>query len=168
MATKIVLLPGATLPPLLANPAGYASAAGTNSPVEFLTFDAATEQSAFWAFIMPSDYAGGDITVTFLWNAASGTANGVVWGASLLAVTPNTDSGSIEAESFGTEDVSAADTHLGTTAKRLHSISCTLTGAELDSVAAGDWCQFRARRKVADAADTMTGNAQLVAVELAY
>lgn len=167
-ATKISGTPGSALPPTNSNPAQYVCRAGTNSPVEYLAYDASTSESAFWQFYMPSDYAGGDLICTVVWNAESGTSNGVVWGVSILADTPNTDTGSWEAESFGTEDTSAADTHLGTTAKRVHSISCTLTGAELDSVAAGDVVILRIARKTADGNDTMTGDANLIAWEIQY
>lgn len=166
MADKLIFYPSSALPPLLANSAQYVSVAGTNAPVEYMAYDTTTEEHRCWGFNMPADYAGGDITVTIRWNAASATSGNVVWGVALLATTPNTDSGSWQAEGFGTEDVSADDTHLGTTALRVHSISCTLTGAELDSAAAGDECVIKIARKVAS--DNMTGDAQLISFTLAY
>lgn len=169
VATKVTGSPSSALPPLGANSAQLVAAAGTNAPVEYMAYDASTSESRCWQIdSMPSDYTGGDITVIVKWNAASATSGNVVWGVSLLATTPNSDSGSWEAESFGTEDVSAADTHLGTTAARVHAISCTLTGAELDAIAAGDVGILRIARKTADGGDTMAGDAQIISWELQY
>ena len=89
----------------------------------------------------------------------------MVWGVSLAAITPNTDTQDVETKAFDTEET-VADTHLGTTGQRLHSIALTLT--ETDAVAAGDDVTLRLARKVADASDTMTGDAQVTAVIVEY
>ena len=90
---------------------------------------------------------------------------GVVWGVSLAAITPNTDSQDIETKAFDTEET-VADTHLGTTGQRLHSVSLTLT--ETDAVAAGDDVTLRLARKTADGSDDMAGDAQVVRVIVEY
>lgn len=146
------------------NPATFFGAAGTNFPVESLAFDAATEETCYFPF-QAINYGSGNITAKIEWYAASASSGGVTWGCSLAAITPNTDTQDIETKAFATENT-AADSHLGTTGKRLHEISCTISN--LDSVANGDWCMLRVARKVADANDTMTGDALLTSIILEY
>ena len=146
------------------NYAQFKSVAGTNFPVNSLAFDASTSETVYFRF--PAfDYGSGDWTVTVYWYADTASSGGVVWGVSLAAITPNTDSQDIETKAFDTEET-VADTHLGTTGQRLHSIALTLT--ETDAVAAGDDVTLRLARKVADASDTMTGDAQVTAVIVEY
>ena len=144
--------------------AQFLTAAGTNFPVESLAFDASTEEAVYFKFVA-LDYGTGNITVTVRWYADTATSGGVVWGASMLAITPNTDTQDIETDAFQTE-ATAADTHLGTTGQRLHSVDVTITAT--DSVAASDYCVLKLARKVADASDTMTGDALVVEVIVSY
>lgn len=140
---------------------------GTNFPVEYLAYDASTEEAAYWSFKLPTGYTG-DITVKIVWNAASATSGDVKWGASLAAYTPDTDTGSWEAKAFAAE-TTVTDTQLGTTAARLMTCSIVITGASLDSAAVGDICILKIARKAADGADTMTGDANLAEqIELSW
>lgn len=140
---------------------------GTNFPViGARSFDGSSTERIFLKF-MPYNYGSGDITVTIHWYAASATTGGVTWECALAAMTPNTDSGSVEAKAFATV-ATATDTHLGTTAKRPMSVDVTLTGAALDSVAAGDLAWLRVSRLPTDGGDTMSGDAVLVGVDVSY
>lgn len=163
VGNKIVFKPeSASFPSSAA--AQFLTAAGTNFPVESLAFDASTEEAVYFKFVA-LDYGTGNITVTVRWYADTATSGGVVWGASMLAITPNTDTQDIETDAFQTE-ATAADTHLGTTGQRLHSVDVTITAT--DSVAASDYCVLKLARKVADASDTMTGDALVVEVIVSY
>lgn len=142
----------------------YKSVAGTNFPVESLAFDAATEETCY--FVFPAiNYGSGNVTARVKWYADTASANGVTFGASLAAITPNTDSTDIETKAFATE-VNGSDTHLGTTGQRLHEFTIDIN--QLDSLAAGDWVALRLARKVADGSDTMTGDCCLVEVDVEY
>ena len=99
------------------------------------------------------------------WYADSASANGVAFGASLAAVTQNTDTTDIETKAFATE-VIASDTHLGTTGQRLHSFDIVVTN--LDSIASGDDVTLRLRRAPSDGGDTMTGDAIVTRVTVSY
>lgn len=146
------------------NPAAIVETQGTNFPVNGLAFDTSTQESAFFKFLA-QNYGSGDITVTVLWYADTASANGVAFGVSLAALTPNTDSQDIETKAFDTE-VIGTDTHLGTTGQRLHSFDITLN--ETDNLANGDLCFLRVRRVPANAGDTMAGDAIVVGIRLAY
>ena len=146
------------------NPATFKAVAGSNFPVESLAFDATTEETCYFTFPALS-YGSGNITVRINWYADTATAEDVVFGCSLAAITPNTDTQDIETDAFATE-TTGTDAHLGTTGQRLHEM--TVTVSNLDSVAAGDWCVLRLARKVGDAADDMTGDALVVLVTVEY
>jgi hypothetical protein len=146
------------------NPAAPVQFAGTNFPVPGLAFDASTQETAYFRFPALS-YGSGNVSVEVQWYADSATANGVTFGASLAAITPNTDTQDIETKAFATENT-ASDTHLGTTGQRLHSF--TITVSNLDSVASGDDLTLRLRRVPADGSDTMTGDCIVTRVIVSY
>lgn len=146
------------------NPAAPVLTQGTNFPVSGLAFDATTQEAAFFEFPALS-YGSGNVTVTVEWYADSASANGIVFGASLAAITPNTDSQDVETKAFATENT-ASDTHLGTTGQRLHTFDITVSN--LDSIAAGDAVWLRLRRVPADGSDTMTGDAIVTRMIVSY
>lgn len=137
---------------------------GTNAPVYGLAYDAASDEAAFWLFRAVS-YGSGNLTVTVDWYADTATSGDVIWGAQLAAITPDTDSQDVETKALATANT-VTDTHLGTTGQRLHRASITVSN--LDSLAANDDVWLRIYRDADAAGDTMTGDAVLVSVGIAY
>lgn len=137
---------------------------GTNFPVSRLLYDAAVDEGAFW-FLEATNYGAGNITVDLIWYATNATTGVVRWGVSIAAITPDSDSQDVETKALATEQT-VDDTHLGTTSKRLHK--ATITVSNLDSVAAGDWVVIRVRRIGSNGADTMANDVALAQVRLAY
>jgi hypothetical protein len=138
---------------------------GTNFPLTGqYAFDGTSTERLFLRF-QALNFGSGSITVTIGWYAATATTGGVVWESAIAAMTPNTDTTSWETKGFATVNT-ATDTHLGTTAQRPHSID--ITASNTDSLAANDWVVLRISRLPADAGDTMSGDAVLVSVDLAY
>lgn len=147
-----------------ANPGAPFLIQGTNFPVSGLAFDAATEETVYFKF--PAiNYGSGNLTLDVEWYADSASSGDVMFGASVAAITPNTDSQDAETKAFATQNTNT-DTHLGTTGQRLHTMSITISN--LDSIAAGDACWLRFRRVAADGADTMTGDAIVTRLKLSY
>lgn len=144
--------------------AQYIVVAGTNFPLESLGFDAATEESAYFACDAVR-YGSGNVNVKVRWYADTASTGGVAFGASLAAITPNSDTQDIETDAFATEVV-GTDTHLGTTGQRLHELAIDV--GQLDSLAADDWCMVRLARKVDNAGDTMAGDARVIEVRVEY
>jgi hypothetical protein len=164
MATvKTQLTPMAFIP-ATSNGASIKVAPGTNFPVPSLAFDASTAETVYAVF-RASSYGSGNITCTLNWYADTASSGGVVWGASIAVITPDSDTQDIETKAFATENT-VADTHLGTTGQRLHT--CAITISNLDSVAGDDYVALKLRRLTADASDDMTGDALLTMVELSY
>lgn len=145
------------------NPAQPVEVQGTNFPVPGLAFDDTTQETVY-LFFRAINYGSGNLTVTLDWYADTAASGNVGFGASLAAITPNTDTQDIETKAFATENT-ATDAHLGTTNQRLHTFDIAVSN--LDSVAAGDWCCLRLRRDPATSGD-MTGDAIIVGVTLSY
>jgi hypothetical protein len=147
--------------------APYDNVNGSNSPLGRLLYDAAATESAFWRWQAVA-YGSGDITVGLVWtSAASATTGTVRWEVAMAAITPETDSQDVETDGLATA-ITVDDAHLGTTAKRLMLATAVLTGASLDSVAAGDHCVLKVSRIGGNGADTLVGDAALVEVRLSY
>lgn len=139
-------------------------ASGTNLAAFSLAFDPTTINEAFWCFPMIR-YGSGNLTLEIYWYATSATTGTVRWGAAISAITADTDTQDILTDAFATE-LTVDDAHLGTTARRLHK--ATITISNLDSVANGDVVVLRLRRVANHANDTMTGYANLRMMVLSY
>jgi len=137
---------------------------GTNFPFAALVFDQSTDKTCYF-FFESTAYASGNVTARIKWEAASGTSGDVIWAGQLACITANTDTQDIETKAFATA-TTVTDSHLGTTAKRLHEI--TLTLSNLDSIAAGDWVVLKFYRDADAAGDTLAADARLIALQVEY
>ncbi len=137
---------------------------GTNFPVTGLRYDASTAESAFWK-VDPFNYASGNITCEVIWYAENATSGDVVWDVQIAAITPNTDSQDVTTKALATANT-VTDSHLGTTGKRVHS--ATVTISNLDSIAVGDVVWVKITRDTTDAADTMANDCWLLQARLTY
>lgn len=135
------------------------SAAGTNMTVKSLAFDAAAIEAAQWSLAALLGYGSGNLTVKVRWYADTATSNAVVWGVSIMAVTPG-DAQDAETEAWATE--ATATGSASATAQAIVETSVTVTS--LDSLAALDLFRLRLRRLATDGSDTMAGDAQVVGV----
>lgn len=141
--------------------ANYATFDTRNSrPV--LDFDTTTQEAAIFTGILPSDYAGGGITVT-LWCALSTATSGTLgWDVAI----ERTDAGGldIDADSFATAQTITAAAVPGTSGQVMVMSVNIANGADMDSVAPGELFRLRVRRDVAN--DTAAGDAELLRVAI--
>lgn len=137
---------------------------GTNIPVRGLAFDQTTEEAVFF-HARAIKYGSGNLNFDIDWYAASGTSGGVVWGVQIAAITANTDTQDIETDALATI-ATTATTHLGTTAKRLHRT--TVTVSSLDSLAVDDFILIRLARVAANGSDTLAADAICTLVTMSY
>jgi hypothetical protein len=142
----------------------FSNVLGTNFPVSGLSFDAATDEFAYWKW-QAINYGSGNLTLNLYWYADSASSGDVIWDATIAAITANTDSQDVETKAFATL-TSVTDSHLGTTGQRVHL--CTITISNLDSLAADDLCWLRISRDANNGSDTMTGDAILLLAHLTY
>jgi hypothetical protein len=149
--------------PALANepPASAFATLDTRNSHPVLDFDAGTDESAVFRGVLPSAYAGGGLNVKLIWAATSATAGNVLWYVGMERIPAG--SLDIDADSFGTgnSSVVATDSVSGETTETTITLS---SGAQMDSTAAGEMFRLVVIRDANNASDTMTGDAELLAV----
>lgn len=130
----------------------------TRNNIPVLDFDDTTEESAVFLGIIPEAASlGSGLIVKIHWTATSATSGDCRWGAQIQRNTTDLDSDSFDTATEGTSTTNGTSGIITVT-------SLTLTN--IDSVAAGDSFRLKIYRDVTDAADTMAGDAELVAVEV--
>lgn len=127
-----------------------------------LDFDASTEESVYFEDVLPRHYGGSGLSVNVTWMATSATTATVVWGSSIERQDSGTD---LDADSFATEQTTATATS-GTSGAPNTTTVTHSSGANMDSLAAGEPFRLKIARKVNDASDTMTGDAELFKIEI--
>jgi hypothetical protein len=140
-------------------PAANVATLDTRNSILVLEFDAATEESAtFVGVINENATLTNGLTVRLWWMADTATSGNVRWGVQFE------DTGTdLDADSY---DTNAQVTSSASGTSGIESVA-SITITTIDSLAAGDRFRLRVYRVAADATnDTMTGDAQLVAVEV--
>lgn len=138
---------------------------GTNYPDLGLAFDAANDEQAFWDLDVEK-YASGNPTLEIEWVADTAITGDVVLEAAIACITPEADTQDITTKALATAQ-SVTDSHLGTTARRLHRATITITN--LDSLAPGDKLKLRVRRLGnSSGSDTMVGDLIIVKMVFKY
>jgi hypothetical protein len=130
-----------------------------------LDFDAATDESAVFTFVLPRNYAGSGLTVTLIWAASSATSGTCRWNA---AIERMEDEGTdTDADSFATAQAAGATAPATSGALQYTAIAFT-SGAQMDSLVAGEAARLKITRDAdgTGGTDDMTGDAELVAIEI--
>lgn len=165
MGTVTLTLPVSAAQPVAGATLPQFKQAGSSLTVDSYSFDAAADEAIQFQLPKLPNYGSGNLTVKLLWYGDTATSGDVVWGAQLANITPDTDSQDAETKTFATANT-VTDSHLGTTAQRVHT--CSITLSNLDSLAAGDVTWLKIYRDADNASDTMSGDAQLVGVVVEY
>lgn len=155
--TLVVWTPNANMPPatLFAN-------FNTRNNHLVLEFDASTNWNAIFKAILPRNYAGGGLTVSIHWCAATATTGNVLWlGAFEADVAQDIDS-----DGFAATQTSTADACSGTSGIETVSTIAFTDGGQMDSIAVGGEFRFQLTRNAADGSDTMAGLAQVTSIEI--
>jgi hypothetical protein len=131
----------------------------TRNSILVVEFDAATEESAYFVGVVDESMTlTSGLTVRLWWMADTATSGNVRWGVQLEKTGTDMD-----ADSF---DTNAQATSAANGTSGVESVA-SITITSIDSLTAGDRYRLRVYRVAADATnDTMTGDAQLVAVEV--
>jgi hypothetical protein len=130
----------------------------TRNSISVLDADDTSTESAVFVGILPEAASlGSGLIVSLRWMATTATSGDVRW--SVAWEKSNTD---LDSDSFDTATAATATTNGTSGIVTVTNITCTT----IDSLAAGDLFRLRVQRIGGDAADTMTGDAELVAVEI--
>ena len=131
-----------------------------------LDFDGSTDEEAVFSSILPLNYAGGGLTVTTYWAFTSATSGSLRVQADIERI--DTSSLDIDADSFTGSFQSAGGTAPGTSGQII-AVTITFTsGAQMDSLAAGENFRLKVRRDAdgTSGTDDITTDAELLAIEI--
>src|SRR5574343_1422664 len=153
----------ARIPRPTSNAAAPACVTGTNTQKGVLDFDAATDESAQFMIILPSDAAqltsGNGFDIDLIWFAAA-TSGSVVWGVQTSCVADaETDDPSWNTASTVT------DAAKGTT---LQLNVASLADVTMTGCAASEMLHVKIYRDADNGSDDMAGDARLVGAQLTY
>jgi hypothetical protein len=139
-------------------PASNFATLDTRNSILVLDFDAATDESAVFVGVIPEAASlGSGLKIRLHWMATTATSGDCIWDVSLERMTTDLDS-----DSFDT--IASATTATSGTSGIPTVTEITLT--TIDSVTAGDGFRLKVTRDANNASDTMTGDAELVVVEV--
>ena len=126
-----------------------------------LDFDATTQEAAIFSGVLPSSYAGGGLTVHVHWMATTATSGTGAWDIAIERADPSTD---LDADSFATAQAIAAVNVPATSGAPIKTTGTFTSGAQMDSLVAGEPFRLRVRRDPAN--DSATGDLELFMVEI--
>ena len=131
---------------------------------DYIAFDTATEENAFFQYKLPIGWDEGKLTFRVLWtNTAGLTTETVVFG---LKAQPLSDNDTIDT-AWGTE-ITVTDTWQAQNKVHISPLSTDVTiGAGANGTAVeGDIVMFNIARKTGS--DNLTGDARLLGIEIIY
>jgi hypothetical protein len=129
-----------------------------------IAFSDGVTEAALWEGVIPEQWDGTTLEVQFAWTGGAAITGNVRWECAMERNDTATD---IDADSFGT--VVLVTTTTGTTAGQPRYTTCSMSTAAIrDNVLAGEAFRLRIRRIGADAADTMTADAQIMTVQVRH
>ena len=131
----------------------------TRNSIAVLDFDAATDESAVFVGVIPEGASlGSGLKVFIHWMASTATSGNCRWGVQFEKSGTDLDTDSFDT---ATEAHSAANGTSG-----IETVT-EITATAIDSLAAGNRFRLKVFRNADDATnDTMTGDAELIAVEV--
>ena len=149
----------ATLTPRENQPPATAFATlDTRNSIAVLDFDDATIENAIFLDIIPQfAILTSGLKIRIIWTATTAISGDCVWQAALERMTTD-----IDVDSFDTAASATATTNATSGVPNYTEITLTT----IDSVTAGDGFRLKITRNSTSASDTMTGDAELIAVEV--
>mgnify|MGYP001251329077 CR=1 FL=1 len=162
-------LPVGTLHPPATSGAAFTAIAGASSPAErfvVAAFDSTTvEYLDSDVLTMPDSYSGGGLTVKVVTGASAtaGGTDGYVYGAALRRIADDAEDLDTTAHTYDFNDSAEIQPPSAVGETSVDNITFT-SGADMDSVAAGDQFVIRVRRNTGATDDTLGEDTYLHAV----
>lgn len=133
-------------------------------PIPVLEFDPSTQEYAIFNGWMPDHYGGGGVTVEILWTSQLGAAANVKLDVAFKRIN---DGGTALASTTFAAVNTTTVAHNGTAGSPNADTITFTDGADMASVAAGEFFSLLFTRDSADAADTMNSNdLQLIGIRI--
>ena len=134
-----------------------------HSSFAVLDFDQSTDEHAEFSGIMPRNYDGGGVTITIGWSSGLTTGN-VIWNTAFKSFSDDADD--MDSKAFATAQASSAVATPSAAGEIGYDTTTHTDGAQMDSVAVGEYFRLRVTRDANNASDTLAGDAELVFVEI--
>lgn len=146
-------------------PASAYATLDTRNSHPALDFDGSTDEEAVFTGVLPRFYAGGGLTVNTFWALTSATSGSLRVQAAIERI--DASSLDIDANSF-TSFQSAGGTAPGTTGQVIAVGVAFTSGAQMDSLAAGELFRLKIRRDAdgTSGTDDIATDAELLGVEI--
>lgn len=130
-----------------------------------LDFDGSTDEEAVFSGVLPAHYAGGGLTINTFWSFTSATSGSLRVQTAIERI--DVSSLDIDADSFASFN-SAGGTAPGTSGQVIKVTTTHTSGAEMDSLAAGEAFRLKIRRDAdgTSGTDDITTDAELLYVEI--
>jgi hypothetical protein len=144
-------------------PAASAAAYNTRNGHQVISFDAASDESAVFAAIMPRHYSGGGVTVYLHVTDTNDTnaAHASYWDVAFERLTAQ------DIDSDGFASAQSGHVHPNGTSGIPVVLAIPFTdGAQMDSVAAGEAFRLKVTRDANNASDDWANDAELLLIEL--
>ena len=141
-------------------PASNFATIDTRNSIMVLDFaDSSADESAIFVGVIPEAASlGSGLKVRIIWMATSATSGSVRWGVQFMNLNTDLDSDSFDTATEGNGTANGTNGTPTTT---------ELTVTNIDSLTAGDFFRLKIYREQSDTVnDTMTGDAELIAVEV--
>ncbi len=145
-------------------PATIFATLDTRNAHPVLDFDGTTDEEAVFTDVMPSNYAGGGLTVITWWMLTSATT-----GSFRVQVALERDDAALDLDADSFAAFQSAGGSAPATSGFPVAVTVTFTnGAQMDSVVAGDVFRLKVRRDAdgTSGTDDITTDAELLAVEV--
>ncbi len=128
-----------------------------------LDFDGATDEEAVFSGVLPPHYSGGGLTIETFWAFTSATSGSLRVQTAIERI--DASSLDIDADSFASFN-SAGGTAPGTSGQVIKVSVAHASGAEMDSLAAGEAFRLKIRRDAdgTSGTDDITTDAELLAI----
>jgi len=144
-------------------PASNFATIDTRNSIMVLDFaDSSADESAIFVGVIPEGASlGSGLKVRIRWMATTATSGAVRWGAQFMNLNTDCDTDDFATATEGNTTTNTSNAGIPNTTE------LTVTPANIDGLAAGDFFRLKIYRKQSDTAnDTMAGDAELIAVEV--
>ena len=125
-----------------------------------LDFDDSSDESAVFSGVLPRQYKGSGLTVNVIWAATTATSGDVVWAAAFERLQEDADD--LDSASFAAAQTATAIA--ASDAGKVKRSGIEFTHAQIDGLLIGERFRVKVTRDADHASDTMTGDAELIAV----
>jgi hypothetical protein len=146
------------------SPASSYATLGSRNAHPTLEFLAGADNAAIFGGMLPRNYSGNGITLTLVWMAASATSGNARWLCDWERLQNNTTNAGSDA--FDGADAQAVNSAAPGTSGIVTYQTLAFTNAQIGGLMAGEAFRLRVKRNGSNGGDTMTGNAQLLRVEV--